>query len=144
MSTNIKTTSDIQLLATYGTLRDDDNSGAAWTNDFVKDISGAVTGKLVGYRLFGHSVINYPFAIFTGDSNDSLVVRLLSWPSNEQFEERIQAADIIEGDEYERRAVEVIVNDEIKHAYIYISKLASLDNDWKSIPSGDWLQRHLI
>ena len=27
---------DIQLLATYGTLRDDDDSGAAWTNDFIK------------------------------------------------------------------------------------------------------------
>ncbi len=36
MSTTIKNTPDIQLLATYGTLRDDDNSGAAWTKDFVK------------------------------------------------------------------------------------------------------------
>jgi hypothetical protein len=36
MSSNTKNTSDIQLLATYGTLRDDDDSGAAWTKDFVK------------------------------------------------------------------------------------------------------------
>lgn len=26
----------IQLLATYGTLRDDDNSGAPWTKDFIQ------------------------------------------------------------------------------------------------------------
>ncbi len=36
MSSNIKNTLDIQLLATYGTLRDDDDSGAAWTKDFIK------------------------------------------------------------------------------------------------------------
>jgi hypothetical protein len=36
MSSNVKNTTDIQLLATYGTLRDDDDSGAAWTKDFIK------------------------------------------------------------------------------------------------------------
>ena len=36
MSSNTKNTDDIQFLATYGTLRDDDNSGAAWTKDFIK------------------------------------------------------------------------------------------------------------
>jgi hypothetical protein len=85
MSSNIKNTIDIQLLATYGTLRDDDNSGATWTKDFVKvsflfhiysniknfleylkDINRAVTGKVIGYRLLGHPIIQYPFAIFTG------------------------------------------------------------------------------
>jgi hypothetical protein len=36
MSSHVQNTVDIQLLATYGTLRDDDDSGAAWTKDFVK------------------------------------------------------------------------------------------------------------
>ena len=36
MSTYGKETGDIQFLATYGTLRDDDNSGAIWTKDFIK------------------------------------------------------------------------------------------------------------
>jgi hypothetical protein len=36
MSSNIKNTTDIQLLATYGTLRDDDNSDAPWTKNFIK------------------------------------------------------------------------------------------------------------
>ncbi len=78
-----------------------------------------------------------------GDPNDSIVVRLLSWPTKEQFEQKIHEADIIEGDEYERKAVEVFVADGTKLAYVYISKVTSLDENWKVIPSGDWLQRHL-
>ena len=36
MSSNTENTPDIQLLATYGTLRDDDDSGAPWTANFLK------------------------------------------------------------------------------------------------------------
>ncbi len=35
-------------------------------SNIFKDISGAITGRVVGYRLLGHSTIRYPFAIFTG------------------------------------------------------------------------------
>ncbi|CAF2526197.1 unnamed protein product [Rotaria sp. Silwood2] len=143
MSSHIKKIVDIQLLATYGTLRDDDNSGAPWTKDFIKNINHATTGKIVGYQLLGHPIITYPFAIYTGDPNDSIVVRLLSWPSKEQFQEKINQADIIEGDEYERKVVEVLVENETKLAYIYISKSKLFDKNWKVIPSGDWLKRHL-
>lgn len=85
MSSNTKNTVDVQLLATYGTLRDDDNSGAAWTQGFVKvffsfyiclnikifsnilkDISHATTARVLGYRLFTNPIIPYPFAICTG------------------------------------------------------------------------------
>ncbi|CAF0981611.1 unnamed protein product [Rotaria sp. Silwood1] len=143
MSTHIKKNIDIQFLATYGTLRDDDNSDAPWTKNFIKDINPATTGRVVGYRLLGHPIITYPFAIHTGDPSDSIIVRLLSWPSKEQFKEKINQADIIEGDAYERKEVEVLVKNEIKLAYIYISKSTSLDENWKVIPSGDWLKRHL-
>ena len=34
--------------------------------EYLKDISGAMTGRLTGYRLFGHSIVNYPFALPTG------------------------------------------------------------------------------
>jgi hypothetical protein len=34
--------------------------------NIFKDISGAITGRVVGYRLLGHSTLRYPFAIFTG------------------------------------------------------------------------------
>jgi hypothetical protein len=36
MSTDVRSPTDIQLLATYGTLRDDDDSGAEWAKDFIK------------------------------------------------------------------------------------------------------------
>jgi gamma-glutamylcyclotransferase (GGCT)/AIG2-like uncharacterized protein YtfP len=68
---------------------------------------------------------------------------LLSWSSREKFEQQIATADILEGDAYERRAVEALTKDGTKPAYIYISKLSSLDKEWEVIPSGDWLQRHL-
>ncbi|UJR09132.1 hypothetical protein I4U23_013379 [Adineta vaga] len=143
MSTNIKNPTDIQLLATYGTLRDDNDSYAPWAKDFTKNISHAVTGKLAEYRLYGHPKMNYPFAVHTGDPNDTIVVRLLSWPSKEEFAEKIIQADMIEGDEYERKIVEVSVKDNgIKYAYVYVSKLKISDKTWTKIPSGDWLQRH--
>ncbi len=77
----------------------------------------------------------------TDDPNDSIVVRLLSWSTKEQFQQKIHQADIIEGDDYERKVVEALVEGEIKFAYIYISKTNSFDENWKAIPSGDWLQR---
>ena len=36
MSAHAKDPGDIQFLATYGTLRDDDDSGAMWARDFTK------------------------------------------------------------------------------------------------------------
>jgi gamma-glutamylcyclotransferase (GGCT)/AIG2-like uncharacterized protein YtfP len=79
--------------------------------------------------------------IIKGNANDSIVVRLLAWPSKEQFEQKIAEGDILEGDPYERKTVQVLTEKETKLAYIYISKATSLDKDWKVIPSGDWLQR---
>lgn len=77
-----------------------------------------------------------------GDPKDSIVVRLLSWPTKEQFTEKIQEADRIEGADYERKVVEVLVDGGIQQAYVYIAKSNDLNEDWKIIPSGDWLQRH--
>ncbi|CAF1099912.1 unnamed protein product [Adineta ricciae] len=142
MSTDLKQPSAIELLATYGTLRDDNDTNAPWAKNFTNDMSYAITGKLTGYQLFAHSSLTYPFAIYTGNSSDSIVVRLLGWPSREQFAQKITQADLIEGDDYERKIVEVLVNDnEIKHAYIYVPKLKVPDQSWIRIPSGDWLQR---
>ena len=78
-----------------------------------------------------------------GNPDDSIVVRLLSWPTTEQFEQKIHAADVIEGDDYERKTVEVDAEGLTKLAYIYISKAVSLNKSWEVIPSGDWLQRHI-
>ena len=78
-----------------------------------------------------------------GDPKDSIVVRLLSWPTKEQFDQKIRDGDILEGDEYERKIVEALVGDETKSVYIYVLKAKSLGEDWKPIPDGDWLKRHL-
>ncbi|CAF3325877.1 unnamed protein product [Rotaria socialis] len=142
MSSNIQNSTDVQLLATYGTLRDDDNSGAPWTHNFIKDISGATSGTVAGYQLFDNASLNYPFAVFTGNPKDTIVVRLLSWQSKEEFQKKIHEGDILEGDEYERKVVEVLSENKTKFAYIYVSKSKSLDADWKIIPSGDWLRRN--
>ena len=33
---------------------------------FFKDISGAITGRIRGYRLYGNSILRHPFATYTG------------------------------------------------------------------------------
>lgn len=65
----------------------------------------------------------------------------MSWPTKEQFDEKIQDADRIEGDDYERKIVDVLVDNGTERAYVYIAKKSDLSDDWKIIPSGDWLQR---
>lgn len=75
--------------------------------------------------------------------SDSTVVRLLSWPTEVQFNAKIAAADLIEGDDYERKIVDVQVNDGIVSAFIYVSKKQILDANWKPILNGDWLQRNV-
>ena len=107
-----------------------------------QNISGAKTGRVYGYQLFGHPRIRYPFALHTGNVNDSIVVRLLSWPTQDEFDRKIIEADLIEGDDYERRTVEVeVANQSPQLAYIYVSKLARLDEQWKPIRNGNWLER---
>ena len=107
-------------------------------------MSHAVTGKVLGYRLLGNSSVAYPFAIYTGDRKDSMVVRLLSWPSKEEFDKKVQEGDIIEGDEYERKIVEALVDGKVQLAYLYASKSQTFPSDWRPIPGGDWLQRRLL
>lgn len=77
---------DCNLLAAYGTLRDDDNTGLSWTRDFIKvfiyfsteegllflysfeDIESATTGKVLGFRLYFNPSTKYGLGIFTGNS----------------------------------------------------------------------------
>ncbi|CAF3285440.1 unnamed protein product [Rotaria sp. Silwood2] len=145
MITDIDQDACSNLLAAYGTLRDDDNSNLPWTRDFIKDIQPATTGKVLGFRLFFNPSTKYCLGIFTGDPNDSIVVRILSWSSKEQFEQQIKLADEVEGNDYERKLVEVFVKGESssKFAYIYAAKPELLNENWKRIPSGDWLQRNI-
>lgn len=92
------------------------------------------------FLLFSHRHSLSPLK--KGDAKDSIAVRLLSWPTPEQFAEKIHDADLIEGSAYERKIEEVLIEGDIrKQAYVYISKTNTLDGEWTHIPSGDWLQR---
>lgn len=88
---------------------------------------------------------NCGFAHFDskGNLDDSIVVRLLRWRSKEQFQQKIRLADEVEGKDYERKLIEVLVDDSSTYAYIYAAKPELLNNNWKLVPSGDWLQRNL-
>ncbi|CAF1115789.1 unnamed protein product [Rotaria magnacalcarata] len=143
MTTDINENIHCELLAAYGTLRDDDDSDLPWTRDFIKNIESVATGKVLGFQLFFNPSFKYGLGIFTGDPNDAIVVRLLSWPSKEQFHQKIRLADEIEGNDYERKLVEVLVEGGSKSAYIYAAKPALLNESWEKIPSGDWLQRNI-
>ncbi|CAF1548476.1 unnamed protein product, partial [Didymodactylos carnosus] len=97
LSMTKETSSPIHHLAVYGTLRDDDNSGAAWTEAFVKDIKSAITGKVRGAKMYWNTDLKYPFVTLTGIHTDSITVRVLEWFSDEQFQNKIIEADRIEG-----------------------------------------------
>ena len=95
--------------------------------------------------MIGHPTIRYPFAISTGNVQDSIVVRLLSWPTQEEFDRKIIEADLLEGDEYERKIVEVEVSDQSRQlAYLYAAKSPNLDDQWKPIEGGNWLKRKFL
>ena len=47
----------------YGTLRDDDDSGAAWTADFIRHISFACSGVVRGASMWWGADLNYPFVM---------------------------------------------------------------------------------
>lgn len=53
----------------YGSLRDDDDSGAAWTEEFIVGLAGAVDGQVVGADIFWDLEVNYPKVIFDAHAN---------------------------------------------------------------------------
>ncbi len=73
--------SSIQRLAVYGTLRDDDDSGAAWTKPFVGDVDSAETAVVSGFRLYASKKLGYPFAVSTGDAKGTRYRLVLSHDS---------------------------------------------------------------
>ena len=81
----------------YGTLRDDDDSGAAWTAKFLKgmDKSKAQTAYVKGFRLYQNKVDNYPFALLTNNVDDMITTRLIS------FEPDLLPSKLVEADEIE-------------------------------------------
>merc|ERR1719195_1869213 len=57
-----------QRFFVYGTLRDDDNSGALWTSSFTKGVSHAFDAKVYGFKMYRSKRHKFPFAIRTHNS----------------------------------------------------------------------------
>lgn len=117
----------IRILATYGTLRDDDDSGAPWTKAFIADRTHAYGGYVDGYRLYYSPLRGYPLAVPITkqhvDVNEGinphsrLRVRILVW-KEERWHQKLLEADEIEGyqidneaeSEYVRRVVRIYLD----------------------------------
>jgi len=142
--------SNVQRIAVYGTLRDDDNSGAEYTKQFLKDVTTAEFGTLHGARMYRQRGVSYPFVVLNGTRDDKVVVRLLYWADPVAFQRQLNVADSIEGvaDEkaqYQRILVKIRRNvdkeskDSLVDAYCYIAK--KVEKGWAQLESGDWLRR---
>eukprot|EP01083_Nonionella_stella_P075723 205948_1 len=143
----------------YGTLRDDDDSGAEWTRNWINDVSFACNAKVYGFKMYKLKGTNYPFALRTNDDNDVIIGRLLQWTDEQTFYEKVLGADDIEDyddthpdddeNEYIRDIVDVHMTDnaqnEITKAIIYYQRQGvSPLHKCHEIPDGDWMHRHLI
>jgi len=147
--------SSVQRIAVYGTLRDDDNSGAAYTKQFLKDVTIAEFGTLHGAKMYRKDGVNYPFVVLNGNQDDKVVVRLLYWADPLAFQRQLNIADSIEGiaDEkaqYQRVLVRIHrksprrkdnkkPKDSSMYAYCYVAK--EVEKEWVALQSGDWLSR---
>eukprot|EP01084_Bolivina_argentea_P302932 522962_1 len=138
-----------QKFFVYGTLRDDNNTNAYWTKDFVKNCV-AENAKLYGFKLYHSNDCNFPFAVKTNNKNDYVIGRLLRWnEGTELFEQKLKNADEIEGyvsylnknNLYERQIVDVMDNNNNKtKAIVYFRKQTINKTKDYEIYGGDWLQ----
>ena len=151
--------SSITSLAVYGTLRDDDDSGAPWTTAFIANRKAALPGRVRGVRLFHIAHLNYPCAIVSNDPQHHIHVRLLQWDAS-SFPAKLREADLIEGyreddedgSEYVRRKVDVELSGGgegsagegsgmVVPAWMYIAVQLERFGAVEELPHGDWMRR---
>ena len=86
----------IARMFTYGTLRDDDDSGAQWTAEWI---AGAIShaAHMEGLQLFlpKHDA-PYPGAMLVDSPEVAGAGRLMSWPDPATWSAKLHAADAIE------------------------------------------------
>ena len=159
LPSSVPSPSSITFLAVYGTLRDDDDSGAPWTRAFIAGRCSSAAGVVRGARLFHITDLNYPCAIVTNDVADHIHVRVLQWEPR-AFEAKLREADGIEGyveddeehSEYVRRKVDVHLTREeqrgeegrgaeVRPAWIYIATALERFGHVEPLPHGDWMRR---
>ena len=153
----LKLTENVYSFFVYGTLRDDDDSGAFWSKGWISDTINSQTGTLNGFKILKNRRENFPFAIRTDNNDDYIVGRLLTW-KKDVFIQKLLRADQIEGYNpkanendcfYLRKVVNVqTTNNDIMQAYVYYQKpkesLQDLLQYCDILPQNDWLKRHLL
>ena len=158
----------VSRIAVYGTLRDDDNSGAAWTKEFVADAS-AYSAIVSSFIMMLEEQTAWPFAFPSNSRHDCIVIRLLHWSDPQTFQQKLKLADSIEDFDpsappltpsalasilvdnsqripYQRSVVTAQVGMDRIPAFMYHCPAELLPHiskakNWKRLESGDWLQR---
>merc|ERR1711933_53179 len=150
-----KNHTNVNKFFVYGTLRDDDNSGAPWTAYWTKNVSFCSYAKVYGFKMYKSKKANYPFAIQTNNPNDYIMGRLLQWNNPNTFQQKLLEADHIENydendfDGYTRSIMDVeTIQDGITDctkAIMYFQQFGtkSLIN-CDEVPDGDWMNRDLL
>lgn len=129
----------------YGTLRPDDNSGAAWTKDFNEDML-AERAELPGASLY---IESYPAVCL--EQTRCAVRGVLLTPvaggalsADARFQEKLDEADRIEGHpSFYDRSVRLVrtASGDVKRAYVY-HRTGRVDREQCTrILDGDWLSR---
>jgi hypothetical protein len=94
-----------RLFATYGTIRDDDDSGAEWTRRFLVGlVPPARSATVRGFAMWRNKRDNWPWALRTDVDTDFIRVRLLGFSAptdpravaDAKFARKLAEADEIE------------------------------------------------
>jgi NAD-dependent deacetylase len=127
----------------YGTLRPDDDSGAAWTKKFQEGLEGEAA-LLPGASLYIDG--SYP-AVCLEDTRCSVRGVILTPTGNDAasiLASKLQEADQIEGypDLYHRTVVEVhTASGQLKKAYLYHKTGRTDRESCARVADGDWMSR---
>lgn len=73
---------DVNAFAVYGTLRDDDDTGATWTADFLHGCNreNVCSGRVRGFEMYMNSDHNWPYALLKSNTEANLPANSSSAP----------------------------------------------------------------
>jgi len=126
----------------YGSLRPDDNSAAAWTQDFCLGLH-AERAELPGASLYIESYA----AVCLEQTRCSVRGVFLVPDAQTSFRMKLKEADRIEGypDLYDRTVVSVRIADGTFHRAVVYHRTGRVDRDaCQRVADGDWLSRPRI
>lgn len=133
---------------TYGTLRDDDDSGAPWTKQWIADCV-ACNGTLHNAMMYQDPDVPYPYVVLS-EGDGAVKGRLVTFSDDDLFMKRLREADVIEGcvegtpesECWYHRVVLPVTKDDgtAVQAYVYVHKAKRPHA--KVVPHCDWIKRN--